>query len=274
MIKYVGVIAGILCLTFAIDTPAQDTGKIVLRGATTTEALITPWVKSFAAENPGIQVDINGSRQQEGFRALLMGNADILMSARVLKEAEKQQAEKLGIHLAEVWLANEGVAIVTNPSNTTDELTIEQLAKLWSGEFNTWDQVGGPKMDVSLIVGPPDSAMRQVLEADVLKCAAGASATEIKSASNMHMLTPTREGALTYCRTELALDGERRNKLKILAIKRNADSPAIKPGRENAETRSYAIVRPLTLVYNSLGASEPVKKFLEYCSKKSKENTR
>jgi phosphate transport system substrate-binding protein len=262
-----------LCVISVTFVFGQSAGKqsVVLRGATTTEALIAPWIKEFGSANPGIEVDIKGSHQQEGFRALLTKKGDILMSARVLKEAEKSEAAQRGLKLEELWLANEGLAIVVNPANSINEVTIEQLTKLWNGEHTTWDKVGGRNTAVSLIVAAPDSAMRQLLEWDFLKQPAASSATTVQGATHAILLVPVREGALTYLRTELAMQGEKENKLKILGIKKDSNSPGIKASPATASDGSYPFVRPLSLMYDEATVTEPTKKLLEFCKGKCKE---
>jgi phosphate transport system substrate-binding protein len=270
MKKVIIVAAIFLCGASLSLSYGQSAGKqsVVLRGATTTEAFIAPWVKEFGSANPGIEVDIKGSHQQEGFRALLTKKADILMSARLIKEAEKSEAAQRGLKLEEVWLENEGLAIVVNPANPVNELTIEQLVKLWNGEYATWDKVGGPNAAVSLIVAPPDSAMRQLLERDFLKQPAAKTATSVQGATNSILLIPVREGALTYLRTDLAMRSEKEKKLKILAIKKDSNSPAVKASPESASDGSYPFTRPLSLIYDGATVTEPTKKLLEFCKGK------
>ncbi len=268
------IVAGLVFCAASISfVCAQSAGKqtIVLRGATTAEALIMPWVKEFGAANPSMEIDMKGSTQQEGFRALLTKRADILMSARKIKDEEKSEAAQRGLKLEEVWLENEGLAIIVNPANSVKEITIDQLAKLWNGEYGTWDKVGGTNTAVSLILAPPDSAMRQLLEWDFLKQSATSSATTVKDPHYAVMLVPPREGALTYARTDLAMKGEKENKLKILAIKRDSTSPGIKPSPASAADGSYPFVRPLSLIYDATAATEHTKKLVEFCDGKCKE---
>jgi hypothetical protein len=120
-------------------------------------------------------------------------------------------------------------------------------------------------------VAPPDSAMRQLLEWDFLKQPAAKTATSVQGATNSILLIPVREGALTYLRTDLAMQGEKENKLKILAIKKDSNSPAVKASPATAYDGSYPFTRPLSLIYDGATITEPTKKLLEFCKGKSSE---
>jgi len=92
-----------------------------------------------------IQVDIAAHGSSTGFAALKAGNADLAAASRQIKDSERTELQALGDLTsadAEQVIGLDGVAVLVHPDNPLPQLTIEQLAKIFSGQVSTWEQLG------------------------------------------------------------------------------------------------------------------------------------
>ncbi len=92
-----------------------------------------------------IQVDIAAHGSSTGFIALKTGNADLAAASRPIKDSEAADLQALGNLTsadAEQVIALDGVAVLVHPDNPLPQLTIEQLAQIFSGQITTWEQLG------------------------------------------------------------------------------------------------------------------------------------
>lgn len=92
-----------------------------------------------------IQVDIAAHGSSTGFAALKAGNADLAAASRPIKDSEQAELQALGNLTsaeAEQVIGLDGVAVLVHPDNPLPQLTIEQLAKIFSGQIITWEELG------------------------------------------------------------------------------------------------------------------------------------
>jgi len=251
---------------------AQQPAKqpIVVNGATTVANLINPWLPEYEKAKPDTAVVVYGSTHGQGFKALLEKGADIAMLARKLSAEELRDAAAKGIKLQEVFLCNDAVAIVVNKENPVKELSIDQLKKIFSGEFTNWNQVGGANEPIAVVTLPPESGMRTYLMDGVLGVKLTSSAMQVSSIKMAQTLVHSRKGAIGYCRTELALQAAADGTMKPVAIKKTADAPAIPLTAETVDQGTFPIMRPLALCYNGATATERVRDFAAWCGDKAK----
>jgi len=93
-----------------------------------------------------VSIDVAAHGSSTGFAALKTGQADLAASSRPIKNAEVRELAGLGdlrSQDAEQVIAIDGVAVILHPANPVRELSINQLAKIFSGEIHDWEQLGG-----------------------------------------------------------------------------------------------------------------------------------
>lgn len=135
-----------IAMTYAPLLRAQDASKKTLRvnGAGMAAAQVQKWAESFMQANPDTNILVVGSSAGAGFQALFDKNAELALASRPISEKERKKAGEKGIELAEKLIGYAGVSLITHPKNPVDELTPQQLKKIFSGEYTNWKQVGGP----------------------------------------------------------------------------------------------------------------------------------
>ena len=130
----------------ASDTPAASvSGTVSTDGSTSMEKVIGALSESYMAANKDVTVNYNPTGSGAGITAVQEGTCDIGLSSRALKDEEKAAG------LKETVLPYDGIAIIVHPDNPVSDLSIEQIAKLYTGEITNWKDVGGSDAEVVLI---------------------------------------------------------------------------------------------------------------------------
>ena len=140
------------------DQPAALTGTVSTDGSTSMEKIIGALSESFMAQNSGVTVNYNPTGSGSGITAVQEGTCDIGLSSRALKDEEKSA------DLKETVLAYDGIAIIVHPDNPVSDLSVEQLAKLYTGEITNWKDVGGNDAEAVLIGREAASGTRDGFE--------------------------------------------------------------------------------------------------------------
>lgn len=134
------------------------TGTVATDGSTSMEKVIGSLKETFEAENEGITVTYNPTGSGSGITAAAEGRCDIGLSSRDLKDEEKAEG------LEETVLAYDGIAIIVNPQNPVSDLTLEDIAKIYTGQITNWKEVGGSDADIVLIGREAGSGTRDGFE--------------------------------------------------------------------------------------------------------------
>ena len=140
------------------DQPAALTGTVSTDGSTSMEKVIGALSESFMAQNSGVTVNYNPTGSGSGITAVQEGTCDIGLSSRALKDEEKSAG------LKETVLAYDGIAIIVHPDNPVSDLSVEQIAKLYTGEITNWKDVGGNDAEAVLIGREAASGTRDGFE--------------------------------------------------------------------------------------------------------------
>ena len=140
------------------DQPAALTGTVSTDGSTSMEKVIGALSESFMAQNSGVTVNYNPTGSGSGITAVQEGTCDIGLSSRALKDEEKSAG------LKETVLAYDGIAIIVHPDNPVSDLSVEQLAQMYTGEITNWKDVGGNDAEAVLIGREAASGTRDGFE--------------------------------------------------------------------------------------------------------------
>ena len=120
------------CGQKANDNGTTTGGTVSTDGSTSMEKVIGALGESFMEANSGTTFTYNPTGSGSGIQAVSEGRCDIGLSSRALKDDEKTSG------LKETTLALDGIAIIVNPQNPVQDLTLEQIAKIYPGEITHW----------------------------------------------------------------------------------------------------------------------------------------
>ena len=156
--------------------PAPLSGAVALNGSTSMEKVVGALGEQFMSDNSGVSVTYDATGSGAGIEAASNGSADIGLSSRGLKDEEKSSG------LVGTTVALDGIAVIVNPANGVEDLTVEQIAKIFTGEITDWSELGGAAGTISCIGREAGSGTRDGFE----------SITGTKDACKMDQeLTPT-----------------------------------------------------------------------------------
>lgn len=139
-----------------IDTAALS-GTVSTDGSTSMEKVIGYLSEAYMEENSDVKVTYNPTGSGSGIQAVGEGRCDIGLSSRDLKDNEKAD-------LTGTVVAIDGIAVIVNPENKIDDLTIEDISALYKGEITNWSQLGGEDAPVVLIGREAASGTRDGFE--------------------------------------------------------------------------------------------------------------
>lgn len=117
--------------------------NIVVNGSTTVLPIIQKAVEAYMAKNPGIEFSVSGAGSGNGVKALIDGATDIAMTSRFIKDKEVKAAFEKSVYPVPFVVGIDALVPVVHTSNPVDNLSIEQLKKIYMGEITNWKDVGG-----------------------------------------------------------------------------------------------------------------------------------
>lgn len=232
----VGLFAG--CSNTQTENPGQDpgseeqklSGSVATDGSTSMEEVINGLGEAFTTENPGVKFTYNPTGSSSGITAVSEGRCDIGLSSRALKDEEAAT-------LTGTTLALDGIAVIVNKNNPVSDLSLEQIAKIYTGEITNWSQVGGQDGEIVLIGREAGSGTRDGFE----------SITETEDLCKYRQeLTSTGDVIATVSQNPLAIGyaslSAVDDDIKALTV------GGVAPTEATVQDGSYVIQRPFVLV--------------------------
>ena len=253
MKKMTKVLTTVLVIALAALTLAgcarKDTSPVTTDGSTSMEKVIGTLGEAFT-EKEGINVTYNPTGSGSGIQAVSEGRCDIGLSSRALKDDEKASG------LKETTLALDGIAIIVNPQNPVQDLTLEQIAKIYTGEITNWKDVGGEDAEIVLIGREAGSGTRDGFE----------SITDTKDACQYRQeLTSTGDVITTVSRNPNAI-----GYASLAAIKDSVKALTVNgvaPTEATVKDGTYLVQRPFVLVTKEGTAlNETAQKFFDFAT--------
>lgn len=137
---------------------SELSGTVMCLGSTSMSKVMGILAEQFGTDNSGVTVSVEGGGSSAGVEAASNGTADLGLASRALKDEEKEQG------LVENIIALDGIAIIVNADNAVADLSVEQIAKIFTGEITDWSEVGGEAGDIAVIGREAGSGTRDGFE--------------------------------------------------------------------------------------------------------------
>ena len=137
---------------------AELSGSVATNGSTSMEKVIGALSEQFMADNGGVTVTYDATGSGAGIEAASNGSADIGLSSRALKDEETASG------LVGTTVALDGIAVIVNAGSKVADLTVEQIAKIFTGEITDWSEVGGDAGTISCVGREAGSGTRDGFE--------------------------------------------------------------------------------------------------------------
>ena len=140
------------------ESTASLSGTVATNGSTSMEEVIGALSEQFMADNSGVKVTYDPTGSGTGIEAVKTGSCDIGLSSRALKDEETQAG------LKGTTVALDGIAIIVNENSKIEDLSVDQIAKIFTGEVTDWSEVGGDAGTIACIGREAGSGTRDGFE--------------------------------------------------------------------------------------------------------------
>lgn len=251
------------------NLPQQDENQeIVIKGSDTEVQMVSNLAEQFAFDNPQVNISVTGGGSSVGIAALINGEVMVANSSRALKEEELSLIAERGIDLKTIIVARDGLSVIVNQNNSIEELSIDQLADIYSGKITNWVDVGGNDSEISLYGRQSTSGTYGFFRESVIQgdYAASMKGMEGNQAIIDGVVNDT-EG-IGYVGVGYLKDdaGNQKQDVKVIPLISSFSEIAISPfDTSSVKAGLYPLFRPIYQFINGNPAPESdLKKFLEF----------
>lgn len=232
------------------NSAAALTGTVSTDGSTSMEKVIGAVGESFMANNAGVSFTYNPTGSGSGIKAVQEGRCDIGLSSRSLKNDEKSSG------LTETVLAYDGIAIIVHPDNAVADLTVQQIADIYTGKITNWKDVGGSDGEIVLIGREAGSGTRDGFESITDTKDACQYRQELTSTGDVITAVSQNPNAIGYASLASVKD-------TVKALQVNG----VTPTEATVKDGSYSVQRPFVLVTKTGTALSPAAQaFFDYAT--------
>ncbi|MBC3805184.1 phosphate ABC transporter substrate-binding protein PstS family protein [Acetobacterium fimetarium] len=235
------------CGSSGAATSSADAGEINGGGSTSVQKIIDAVGSEYTALNPDVEFTYSGTGSSDGIKGATVGTYSFGCSSRDLKAEEK-------VNLTELVFAYDGIAMIVNPANTVTDLTKNQLAKIYTGEYTNWSEVGGVDAPIVVVSREDGSGTRTATEelvgfTEKLK----GSATIKEGNGNVQTTVAGNPNAIGYVSLTFV------NK-SVKTIRVDGVAATV----ENVRSKTYALSRPFIVVYDKNKIDNATLSFLDF----------
>lgn len=243
------ILAAALALLTMAGCAQKTSGAVATDGSTSMEKVIGILSEQFMEDNDKVTITYDATGSGTGIEAVANGTCDIGLSSRNLKDAEAEKG------LTATTLALDGIAVIVNENCPVDDLTVEQIAAIFTGEITDWADFGG-KGEIACIGREAGSGTRDGFESITGTTDKCALAQELTSTGAVIAAVKSSENAIGYA-SFAAVEGQ--TGIKVLTVEGVACT------EENIANGSYVIQRPFNLItLNDAQLSQQAQAFFDY----------
>ncbi len=250
------ILSGAMAVSTLTGCSSKLSGKVSTDGSTSMEKVIGTLGEAFESENSGVTFTYNPTGSGSGIQAVTDGSCDIGLSSRSLKAEEKESG------LTETILAYDGIAVIVNPQNPVSDLTIENIADIYTGKITNWKDIGGNEGEIVLIGREANSGTRDGFESITGTKENCKYRQELTSTGDVITTVANNENAIGYASLASVKDT-----VKALKV------DGVTPSEASVKDGTYKVQRPFVLVTKTdTKLSEAAQKFFDFAlSEKARE---
>ena len=232
----------------AQEETAELSGTVATDGSTSMESVVKALAEAFMEQNPDVTVNYSGTGSGTGIQAAIDGTVDLGLASRALKDEEKSNGAVENI------VALDGVAVVVNPENGVTDLTVEQIAQIFTGEITNWSELGGADAEIAVFGREAGSGTRGAFEEIVGVEDACKYTNEYSSTGDVIGNVASNPNGIGYASLSAVDDT-----VKAVAVN------GVTPSEDTVKDGSYEIQRPFVMVTKEgTQLSEAAQAFLDF----------
>lgn len=228
----------------------QDSGDkqtISISGSTSVGPLTEKLAMKYE-ETESVKIEVNQIGSSAGITNATNGVSEIGMSSRDLKDEEAAQLE-------EIIIAYDGIVIVTHPSNKIENLTMEQVKQIFTGEVKNWKELGGEDLEIVVVSREDGSGSRDAFQ-EIVGYSSGElirNAIVASGNGNIKTTVATNKHAVGFISFEYIDE-------TIYPMKING----VEPTAQNVLDEKYSLSRPFLFVYKEGELTAAGQQFIDY----------
>jgi phosphate transport system substrate-binding protein len=267
---YVRILASVAALALVFCSGCSRKSEsarttVQIKGSDTMVNISQAWAEEFMKKNPGVSIAVTGGGSGNGITSLISNTCDIAEVSREMKESEIALARQKGIEPKKITVALDGLAVVVHPSNPLNQLTIPQLADIYTGKVTNWKQVGGRDAKIVLLSREVNSGTHVYFKEHVLRHGKADAKEEF---SPQALLLPSSQAIVDEASQNTDAIGYFglgyvNAHLKVLKVAIDDKSPFYAPSVELIQNNTYPISRPL-IMYTKGEPAGLTKTFVDY----------
>lgn len=238
---------------------------IVNVGSDTMVNLALAWAETYHELHPEMSISVTGGGSGTGIAALINGSTDIANASREMKSEERQEAERRGITPVEHVVARDAIAVVINPRNSVDELSIPQISDIFAGRVANWREVGGEDRPIILASRESNSGtyvyfLEKVVRRDDPNSSDlfSPEALLLPSSEIIGLEVATNPNAIGYDGLGYVTPEQ-----KTVRVARTSAGPFVPPSIDTVNDGTYPVARPLYM-YTVGEPTGAIKDYLEW----------
>ena len=233
----------------ASSTAAALSGNVATGGSTSMKNVIAALTEGFAEVEPGVTVSYDPTGSGAGITGATDKTLDIGLSSRALKDDEKNDVDGTVVAL-------DGIAIIVNNASKVEDLTVDQLKQMFTGEITNWSEVGGDDGEIVLIGREAGSGTRDGFESIVDVKDSCKYAQELTATGAVISAVEANPLAVGYA--SLSAVGDT---VKMVTV------GGVECSEETVKDGSYEVQRPFVFVTNkSVALSEQAQAFFDFAT--------
>ena len=233
----------------ASSTAAALSGNVATGGSTSMKNVIAALTEGFAEVEPGVTVSYDPTGSGAGITGAADKTLDIGLSSRALKDDEKADVDGTTIAL-------DGIAIIVNNASKVEDLTVDQLKQMFTGEITNWSEVGGDDGEIVLIGREAGSGTRDGFESIVDVKDSCKYAQELTATGAVISAVEANPLAIGYASLSAVGDN-----VKMVTV------GGVECSEETVKDGSYEVQRPFVFVTNkSVTLSEQAQAFFDFAT--------
>ena len=269
------VTALLVCLFFlqgckstdkASNLPNASQAYIEDKGSDTIVNLALAWAEAYQKIHPEISISVSGGGSGTGLTALINGTIPLANASRQIKPEELTAAKANGLDPQEFVIARDAIAVIVNPENPVDQLTLQQLSAIYRGEITNWKEVGGEDRPIVCLSRETNSGTHVFFLESVIRLGSKEDKTIFTADT---LLLPSSEGIISEVRDNpnaIGYDGLGyvTSEVKMVALSpKNTPNKFIIPSVESVSNGSYPISRNLYM-YTQNTPTGALKDYLDW----------
>lgn len=266
------IFLGILAVSCVPQPPSTDApisdqpqAHIEIKGSDTMVNLALAWTEAYQIVEPDVTISITGGGSGTGIAALLNNTVDIANASRRIKEEELNQALSLGIEPHEIIIASDAVAVIVNPNNPIEHLSLQQVSDIYQGKYQNWQELGGEDRPIVRVSRESNSGTHVYFLEMVLRLGDPHNRSLFDPNT---LLLPSSEGIIAEVRDNpnaIGYDGLGyvTPEVKVVGIQTSPDSPPVFPSMDTVIQGTYPISRDL-YAYTNGEPEGAIKTFIDW----------